>query len=98
MDFYRLCTICDPPRRHAASEAHKFKEIGDGGSAHRPIDHGAHVLGSSGSVRNGHPDPGNLVPVSVVESIAPPGECVYCDRRREINAASARKRRKAPST
>ncbi len=30
----------------------------------------------------------------MVESIAPPGECEYCDQRRAINAASARKRRK----
>jgi hypothetical protein len=30
----------------------------------------------------------------VVASIAPPGECLYCDRRRAINAVSAGKRRK----
>ena len=34
------------------------------------------------------------VPAVVVESIAPPGVCKWCDRRRAINAASAIKRRR----
>ncbi len=34
-----------------------------------------------------------IVPAELPGTIAPPGKCRYCDRRRAINAASATKRR-----
>lgn len=34
----------------------------------------------------------------IVETIAPAGECAYCDRRRLVNALSARKRRQREKT
>lgn len=109
MDWYRLCNICDPPRRHPVGEAHRFRDreeqdeavyapgASNRRSARRPVPISAQsVVGSEAAPNITQEDAGAQEGGKARGSgalCAPPGQCEFCDARRAYAARAMKQKR-----